>query len=287
LDMQKKWELYNYLKENYTHNDLVERISRGVEIMIEQGVTHCRTFVDADSTVKLLPIKAALEVREKYKDRINLEFGIQPLQGVLEDESRKFFAKACEFADVIGGLPSRDRPLPEKHLDYIMNIAKDMNKPLDVHVDQENNPFENETELLARKTIEHGLEGRVSGIHAISISAKPRMEQDRILGLVKEAGLSIIICPSAALSMKQLNLDSQLHNSIAPLVKLIESNIPVFIGVDNIYDLFMPFVDGDMWTECRILMEACRFYDIEKVAEISCDKRGFGNRQGLSLEMKS
>ena len=53
VDMQKKWELYKYLKENYTHDDLVERISRGVESMINFGVTHCRTMVDADSTVSM------------------------------------------------------------------------------------------------------------------------------------------------------------------------------------------------------------------------------------------
>ena len=55
-----------------------------------------------------------------------------------------------------------------------MRIAKDQGKRLDVHVDQENNPFESETELLALKTIEHGLEGRVSAVHAISVAAKPK-----------------------------------------------------------------------------------------------------------------
>src|ERR1035438_209026 len=64
VDMQKKWDLYRFLKENYTAADLVERISRGVEKMIGQGVTYCRTMVDADSTVKLLPIQAALKVKE-------------------------------------------------------------------------------------------------------------------------------------------------------------------------------------------------------------------------------
>ena len=156
-----------------------------------------------------------------------------------------------------------------------MNVAKDMNKKLDVHIDQENNPFENETELLALKTIEHGLEGRVSSIHSISVSSKPNIEQDRIIKLVKDAGVNIIICPSAALSMKELELNAPIHNSIAPLVKLLEADIKVFLGVDNIYDLFMPVVDGDMWFECRMLMEACRFYDIEKVAQIACDKSGF------------
>lgn len=150
VDMQKKWTLYKHLKENYTFEDLVERIGRGVKKMIDQGATYCRTLVDADSTVRTLPVEAALEVKKRYKGQIVFEIGVQPLQGVLDDESRRYFIKACELADVVGGLPSKDRPTPEKHLDIIMGIAKDLDKKLDVHVDQENNPHENETELLAR-----------------------------------------------------------------------------------------------------------------------------------------
>lgn len=274
VDMQKKWALYKHLKENYTFEDLVERISRGVRQMIDNGATFCRTLVDADSTVRTLPVEAALEVKKRFKDEITFEIGVQPLQGVLDEESRKYFIKACEMADLVGGLPSKDRPLPEKHIDIIMGIAKDLNKKLDVHVDQENNPYESETEMLARKTIEHGLEGRVSAIHAISLAAKPAVEQDRIIALLKDAGVSVICCPSAALSMKQLDMNAPLHNSIAPVPKLLEAGVKVHLGVDNIYDLFMPIVDGDMWFECRMLMESCRFYDIKRVAEIACDKSG-------------
>ena len=270
-DMQKKWELYRFLKENYTAADLEERVRRGLEKMIGQGATYCRTMVDADSTVKLLPIQAALKIKEQYRaDRIQFEIGVQPLQGVLDPESYKYFEKACELADFVGGLPSKDRPEPEKHLDVIMRLAKRLNKPIDVHIDQENNPLENETELLARKTIEHGLEGRVFGVHAISLAAKPDHEQDRIIELVKQAGVSISICPSAALSMKQLDMPAPLHNSIAPFPKLLAAGVPCYLGVDNISDLFMPIVDGDIWFECRVLMEACRFYYIDQVAELAC-----------------
>jgi len=272
VDMQKKWELYKHLKENYTHADLIERISRGVERMIDQGATYCRTMVDADSTVKLLPMKAALEVKEKYKKRIQMDIGVQPLQGVLQPESYRCFEEACEMGDFVGGLPSRDRPEPERHLDVILRLAKRLNKPVDVHIDQENNPLEDETELLARKTIEHGLEGRVFGVHAISLAAKPPREQDRIIELVRKAGMSIIICPSAALSMKPLDMSAPLHNSIAPFPRLMDAGVPCYLGVDNIHDLFMPIVDGDIWFECRMLMEACRFYDINKVAELACAK---------------
>lgn len=270
VDMQKKWDLYAHLKENYTHADLVERISRGVEKMIEQGVVYCRSMVDADSTVGLLPMKAALEVKRMYASQIEFEVGVQPLQGVLDAASREAFIGACEMGDFIGGLPSRDRPTPEKHLDIIMGVAKDLDKPLDVHVDQENNPHEVETEQLARKTIEHGLQGRVFAVHAISMAAKSLAEQDRIADLLKDAGVGVICCPSAALSMKQLDMKGPLHNSIAPVVRLLEHGVDVYLGVDNVHDLFMPVVDGDMWFECRMLMESCRYYDLEKVASIAC-----------------
>ena len=270
VDMQLKWKLYKSLKENYTFEDLFERISRGVEAMISQGVKYCRTMVDADATVKTLPMEAALEVKKKYAGRIEFEIGVQPLQGVLEPESRKQYERACEMGDFCGGLPSKDRPTPEKHLDIIMSIAKNLNKPLDVHVDQENNPYESETELLAAKTVEHGLEGRVFGVHSISLAAKDTSEQERILRRVKDAGVGIIVCPSAALSMKQLEIRTMLHNSIAPVPSLLKAGVPTYLGVDNIHDLFMPLVDGDMWIECRMLMEACRFYDIRAVAKLAC-----------------
>jgi len=272
VDMERKWEIYRYLKENYTHEDLVERISRGVQTMIDQGATYCRTMVDADSTVGLLPVKAALEVKARFASRILFEVGVQPLQGVLDPASYEQYAEACSLADYCGGLPSRDRPQEEKHLDRILELAKKLGKCVDVHVDQENNPDQTETELLALKTIEHGMQGRVFGVHAISLAAKSEREQDRIIEKVVEADLGIIICPSAALSMKQLAKDAPLHNSIAPFLKLRAAGVRCYLGVDNVHDLFMPMVDGDIWTECRMLMEACRVYDLEAVAEWACAK---------------
>ena len=164
-------------------------------------------------------------MKKRYADRIRFEVGVQPLQGVLDPASFEQYAEACELADYCGGLPSRDRPKPEKHLDVILQLAKKLGKPVDVHIDQENNPLENETELLAEKTIEHGMQGRVFGVHAISLSAKEDREQDRIIEKVKEADMGIIICPSAALSMKQLPMTAPLHNSIAPYVKLREAGV--------------------------------------------------------------
>jgi len=277
-DMQYKWKLYKFIKENYTYKDLYKRMSMAAEVMIKQGIVNCRTFVDADSTIKLLAIEVALEIKNKYKNEIYIEIAVQPLEGVLNKKSRYFFEKACELADVVGGLPSRDRPEPEKHLDFILSLAKSLGKPVDVHIDQENNPDESESELLALKTIEHGMQGKVRGIHAISLAAKPYIEQIRIARLLKKAGITIIICPSAAISMKQLEKSSPLHNSIAPLKLLLKEEVPVCLGIDNIHDLFMPLVDGDMWFESRLLMESTRLYDLDIISKIATNSVGFLNQ---------
>jgi cytosine/adenosine deaminase-related metal-dependent hydrolase len=275
VDMQRKWDLYRYLQENYTLEDLVARMSRGVEAMLAQGVRYLRTQVDASSVVGLLPIEAINIVKQRYQDQIQIQVAIQPIAGVLDPAHRACVEKAAAMADLMGGLPSRDRPTPERHLDIVMGIAKDLNIPLDIHVDQENNPDEHESELLIRKVQEHGLEGRVTAIHAISISAQEPSVQDRIAAAFRDLGIAVTVCPAAALSMKQLDKRALLHNSIAPVVRLREHGVTVRLGVDNIADLFMPLADGDMWFECRLLMEACRFYDLEAVADMACDKSGF------------
>ena len=273
IDMQAKWELYKRLKqgENYTFEGLYQRIARTVESQINQGVTYFRTLVDADTSVELRAIEAALAVKKAYEGRIVFEIGTQPLEGVLDPHARRWFERACSLADLVGGLPSKDRPRPEGHIDILMRIAKDQGKRLDVHVDQENSPTEDETELLALKTIEHGMEGRVSAIHSISLSCKPEHKQDEVIKKMKDAGLSVIVCPSAAISMRQLPYQSQLHNSIAPVMRLREAGVQVVLGTDNISDFFMPFVDGDMWTEVRFLMEAIRCYDAPRIADMACD----------------
>lgn len=278
-EMQRKWLLYRFLKENYTREDLLSRMSRCIRIMIDQGVRYCRTMVDADRTVKTLPAEVMLELKDRFKRDIELQFGLQPLEGLLDDESRYYYEEAAEMADFLGGLPSKDRPTPEKHLDILFSLAKKLNKPVDVHVDQENNPDETETELLCRKAVEHGLEGRVFAVHAVSVSAKERLEQERIAMLMRNSGVGCIVCPSAALSMRQLDKPSLLHNSIAPVKLFLEYEVPVYLGVDNISDLFMPAVDGDLWVECRLMMEACRYYDVDAIAGIACrklPKRVFG-----------
>lgn len=271
--METKWDLYRHFKAQYTRRNLIQRISRAVDTMIAQGVRYCRTHIDVDATVKLLPMEAAQEVKARYADRITLQLIAHPLHGLQNEEDRHWFKQGCELADGIGGLPSRDRPYAAEHLDVLFALAKKQEKPLDVHVDQENNPDEKDTALLAARTLAHRYEGMVTAIHAVSLAAHTPGNRKATFDLMRRARMNVTVCPGAALSMGPLRRSGPIHNSIAPVPDLLASGLNVSLGCDNIHDLFLPFSDGDMWVEARLLMEACRFYLIDEVVQI-CTTNG-------------
>ena len=80
----------------------------------------------------------------------------------------------------------------------------------------------------------------------------------------------MVVCPSAALSMRQLDqYQAPVHNSIANVPEMLEAGVLVGMGVDNVCDFYQPFIDADLWTEMRMLQEACRFYDFDKLVDIA------------------
>lgn len=268
--MEVKWDLWKQVKEGYTHENLVERISRMAENMIAQGSTATRTNIDVDNTVGMMCIEAALEVKEKYKDQIDIQICSQVLEGAMTPEAQEWIEKAAPYVDLLGGLPSRDRPNQAEHLDYIFEMAKKHNKHVDVHIDQNNDPDERDTELLARKVIEHGLQGRVNAVHACSLAAQPDDYIEEVAKLLKEADMSVIVSPRAMVDNQQpRHKMAPVHNSLAPVPQLVAAGVNVAIGVDNVADYFCPFIDGDVFTELIFMIECCRFYDIEALVNIA------------------
>ena len=277
--MEDKWKLMRIIKRGYTFDDLVTRISRRVEHHIAQGTTHFRTLVDVDSIVGLLCVEAAIAVKEKYRGRIHFEIGIQPLEGVIDPDTRRLFeqAAAMSMVDVIGGLPSRDRPEPERHLDIILDLGRQLRKRVDIHTDQANIPSEIEFEQVARKTIQHGMQGWVSPVHCISLACKPEREMLEIIALGKDAGLTPIICPRAAAGMQQRHwIQAPIHNSIGPVVPFLRSGLQVVLGADNVHDMFEPMVNGSMELEVvPVLFQLIRYFDLETIARMATDKSLF------------
>jgi len=266
---EEKWKLNKKLRQESTVDQIYDRMAKATELMIAQKVRAIGTFIDVDVDVKDKAITAAQRIREKYKKDITFKFLNQSSYGLFSKNAKEWFDVAVDFVDIIGGLLKADAGRENEHLDILFQTAKAKKKMMHIHVDENNIPEEHETELLVKKTIEHGMQGKVVAIHGISINARPKKEREKIYKLAQKANLMFVSCPMSWINSRRREKISPIHNPITPLDEMHKYGITVALGTDNISDIFMAFSDGIIWNDLRLLMECNRFYDINELVKIS------------------
>ena len=278
VHMQEKWFLMKEIKEKYNRSELFERINKSIAILVKQNCDSIRTFVDIDNTVGMMCVEETLKAKNFWKGLgVDLQIATQPLDGLAgNDDNIRLFEEAAELCDVVGCLPSRDYDKSNEHLDIAFSTAKRLRKPVEAHLDQCNIPSENETEVFCDFVEKYEMNGNARAVHSISLACHPLDYQRAIASRLAELDVGVIVCPSAAISMTQHSeFNAPIHNSVAPLRVLLDAGVNVGLGVDNINDIFMPFCDGDMEFELRLLAESTRVYDVDILKKIAQNTMGF------------
>lgn len=270
--LQQKWDAIDRFKRESTENDFYSRFCRFFESMIQQGCTACATYVDIDPVAGDRAIRGALRAREEFARDITIKYVNQAIKGVLTDEARHWFDIGSELVDIIGGIPMRDEfdhGRSAESFDIFLAKGKELNKPVQLHIDQFDKSTEYETEMLAYKTIEHGMQNRVTAIHCVSVAAHTENYRKELYALMKEAGLMVTCCPTAWLDTRRTEAISPGHNAIAPVDEMAPAGIVVSIGTDNVSDAVLPWTHGDLWTELRVLATACHYNDFDELVRIA------------------
>lgn len=267
--LKKKWYLVDKMKRLATEEDIYIRMEKAIEYFLTQGTQALCTFIDVDEVIEDKALNAAKKLKNNYETSIKICFANQVLKGILNKKSKYWFDKSIDFIDIIGGLPAKDFGKENEHIDFLLKTAKEKDKIVHVHVDQFNTNKEKETEILARKTIEHGMQGKVAAIHSISLAAHKKDYRYSIYQLMKKANLMVISCPIAWIDHKRRETLTPSHNSITPVDEMIPEGIIVAFGTDNICDIYKPFSDGNLWIELRVLLESCHYYNIDHLVQIA------------------
>ncbi len=267
----EKWQLNDELRRNSTVGQIYDRMARAVERLLSQNVTALGTFIDVDYNVKDKAIKAAAKLREAYKNQITIKFLNQSSYGLLDESKQtlQWFEEALDFIDIIGGLLKADKGRESEHLDILFAAAARTGKMIHIHLDELNTPDEKETEMVIQKIKEYGLEGKVVGIHGISINCHPLTYRQQLYRSMKEVGMMYIACPVSWLNSRRSEAMAPIHNPVTPFDEMNEFGIPVGIGSDNISDIWMPFNNADMWLDLRVLLEASRCHDLDALVDVA------------------
>jgi cytosine/creatinine deaminase len=279
-------ELAARVKANYAEDWIYENARKAVALAGIYGCTHLRAFADVDSKARLEGVKALLRVREEFRNIVDVQIVAFAQDGIVrEPGAADLVRQAMRLgADVAGGIPwieFTDEDIAE-HVRVIFDIAEEFDKDVSMLVDDAGDPGLRSLELMALETIRRGRIGRSLAHHARAMSLYPKPYLQKVAALLKKAEMGVVSDPHTG----------PLH---ARVKELLEENVLVCFGQDDISDAYYPFGRNNMlevaflnahllWMTTRQDMD--RLYDMITIsAAKAIGLKNYGLRAGADANL--
>ncbi len=241
------------LKGRYTREDVRARAQRVLDWAVVHGTTHVRAHPDVDPIEKLLGVETLVELRESYRDRLDLQIVAFPQEGILKSRGTdELMNEAVRLgADVIGGCPYTEPSIEEsrRHIDICFELAARHGLPLDLHADfadDVDDPRYLLTGYIARKAIAEGYVGRVALGHVTSLGALDPEARQPLYELLAKAQITIVMLPATDLHLGGRRDRVNVRRGLAPAKELLAAGVNVAYSSNNVRNAFTPFGLADM-----------------------------------------
>lgn len=224
-------------KACYDEKWIIENVRKACGMALKYGNTHIRAFADVDPKARLEGIKALIRGREEFKGKVELQVVAFPQDGIArEPGTEELMRQAMELgADVAGGIPwiEYTEVTEQEHVDFACDLAKKYDKSISMLLDDVGDPGEQTLEMLCKKSIEMGWQGRVTAQHCRAMSLYNENYFRKIVALMKEGGVGLVSDPHTG----------PLHARVRDLLK---AGVPVALGQDDISDAYYPYGENNM-----------------------------------------
>ncbi len=230
-------ELAAKVKEQYDEKWIIKNVRKATALAARYGCTHIRAFADVDSKGKLEGLKALIKAREEFKGIVDIQVVAFAQDGLVrEPGAEELMHEAMKLgADVVGGIPwieFTDADIAE-HVRICFKLAKEFNKPVSMLVDDAGDNGLRSLEVMALETIRTGWQGRSLAHHARAMSMYPKPYLQKLAALLKKADMGVVSDPHTG----------PLH---ARVRELLEENVNVCLGQDDISDAYYPYGRNNM-----------------------------------------
>ncbi|NMC60725.1 MAG: cytosine deaminase [Candidatus Methanofastidiosa archaeon] len=241
-------EIWSERKKTLTKEDIKNRVRKVLKWELANGVTRVRTHVDVcDPSFNAL--SALLELKEEFKKYIELQIVAFPQEGIFSyPDGEELMRKAMEKgADVVGGIPHYEwtREDGVKDAIFAVSLGKELNKPVDLHIDETDDDHSRFVEVLAAETIKNDYQGKVTASHTTAMHSYNNAYAFKLLSWIKKAELNMVTNPLDN-SVLQARFDTYPKRRGHTRVKEMDSmGINVCIADDSIMDPWYPLGIGD------------------------------------------
>lgn len=241
LEAIENWRI---VKQSLSPASFQARAQQALQMAVQMGTTAMRTHVDVLEKRDLVALETLLAVREQWRDMVDIQIVALGWPG----ENATYDAVLREAlrlgADFVGGAPAL---LPDPHASVrtVFALAEQTGKPIDLHIDETEDPQANSLEFLAEQTMAHSMQGQVTAGHCCSLAFMDEAVASRVLDKVAQARLNIITLPSC-----NLVLMGRAHRpcprGVTPVKEMLARGINICAASDNVADPFNPFGAYDL-----------------------------------------
>lgn len=259
-------------KKKYELEDIRERAGRIIREAISHGTLYMRTHVDIDTIGGLKPLEGVLLAKDDYKDVFHLEIVAFPQEGIIKDPGcEDLMYKAMEMgADIVGGMPASENS-PEdslKHVQIVFDIAQKYNCPIDMHVDETDDPFFRTLEMTADEIGKRNFQPSVTAGHTCALASYDKKYAEYVMAKVKNAGIHMITNPVTNLMLQGRFDDYPKRRGLTRVKELVDLGVNVAFGQDCIKDTFYPLGRADMLEVGNILCHAAHMSLPHEILEV-------------------
>lgn len=254
------------LKGKQERHDVLDRSRWVLDAAVRNGTIAIRAHPDVDLIQGMVGVETLLELRDEYRDLLDLQIVAFPQEGILKSRGTlELMEQAMRLgADVVGGCPYNELNWDDTkaHIDAVFALAQRHDAPIDMHVDFSDEPSDQRfaaTAYIARKTLETDYRGRVSLGHVTSLGALGPDELKPIVELLQKADISIVTLPATDLYLGGRRDSSNQRRGLTPVKALHQAGINVAYSSNNIRNAFTPFGNADMLTIGNMLAHVAQF----------------------------
>jgi cytosine deaminase len=243
----------------FTHDGIVDRASKAIEMLIGHGVTVVRTHVNVAASIGATHIAAIVQARRAYQHLIDIEIVAltqQPLAGAIGLGNRAALAAALAAgADLVGACPHLDED-PAGCVNVAFDAAQEAGLGIDLHTDETLDASMLTLRDMARAVQQRGFGRLVAASHCVSLSMLPLADQRSVAVEVAAAGIAVIPQPATNLYLQGRGVASATPRGLAPIDVLRDAGVLVAAGGDNVQDPFNPMGRCDPLETAALLVLA-------------------------------
>lgn len=235
-------------KKQLTRDDVLARAERTLELFIGYGVLHLRAMVDIGDP-KLTALRAVMELKERYLERMQVQVIAFPQDGIVacpDNEAR--LEEALRLgADGVSAVPHLERTREDGILSLrkAFALAQQYGSLVHVFCDETDDEASRYLEVCASLALSTGLASKVTTAHANAAAYYNEPYFQKLLGLVKQSGISIVACPLINSVMQGRYDASPKGRGITRIQDFRRAGINVALAHDDIRTPFYPLGTGN------------------------------------------